>query len=130
MVKKSGIDVFAYLDYRAFLRDYYIEQKARGRGFSYRVFSRRAGLRSPNYLKLVIDGERNLTGEMALRFAKACTLADDEAEYLADLVVFNQASTATERARAYAKLTGARRFRQAHKLDLAHDAYYSQWFLP
>jgi uncharacterized protein (TIGR02147 family) len=130
VARKSRIDVFEYLDYRAFLRDYYVEQKARGRGFSYRVFSKRAALRSPNYLKLVIDGERNLTEPMAARFAEACGLADEDGEYFVDLVGFGQAKNATERAEGYAKLTGFRRYRSTHKLELAQDAYHSHWYLP
>lgn len=130
MTQRADIDVFEYLDYRSFLRDYYLAQKRRGRGFSYRAFSRRAGLRSPNYLKLVIDGERNLTEGMAERFGRACGLEADDAEYFRDLVLFNQAKTATERAKRYAKLTGFRRYRRAHKLELAQDDYHSKWYLP
>lgn len=130
MSKRSRIDVFEYLDYRAFLRDYYVEQKARGRGFSYRAFSKRAALRSPNYLKLVIDGARNLTDAMAGRFAAASGLEDEEAEYFVDLVAFDQAKNATERAKGYAKLTGFRRYRKSHQLELAQDEYHSQWYLP
>lgn len=125
-----GIDVFGYLDYRAFLRDAYNARKQKGRGFSYRSFSRKAGLKSPNYLKLVIDGERNLSAEMADRFAAAFGLDDDEARYFVDLVAFNQAATLSERNRHYAKLTGYQRYRKAHKLDLAHAAYYSAWYMP
>lgn len=123
-------NVFDYLAYRAFLRDHYTFQKARGRGFSYRAFSRRAGLRSPNYLKLVIDGERNLTSEMAGRFAKACGLDGQSASYFTELVGFNQARSADERNAAYERLTGFKRYRQAHRLDLAHAAYHSTWYLP
>ena len=72
-VDGGGIDVFAYLDYRAFLRDYYLWGKERGR-LSFRAFSRRAGLRSPNYLKLVMDGDRGITDAMATRFAAALGL--------------------------------------------------------
>lgn len=125
-----AIDVFGYLDYRAFLRDVYNARKTKGRGFSYRSFSRKAGLKSPNYLKLVIDGERNLSAEMAERFAEACNLGEDEARYFADLVAFNQASTLAERNKHYGRLTGYQRYRQAHKLDLAHAAYYSAWYMP
>ena len=123
-------DVFAYLDYRAFLRDVYAEKKALGRGFSFRTFSRLAGLRSPNYLKLVIDGERNLSDAMAPRFASALGLRDDAARYFADLVAFNQAKDAEARNAAYARLTGFRRYRSAHRLELAHAAYHSTWYLP
>lgn len=123
-------DVFAYLDYRGFLRDAYEERKARGRGFSFRAFSRMAGLRSPNYLKLVIDGERNLSDAMAPRFAAALGLADDSARYFVDLVSFNQARDAHSRNAAYARLRGFRRYRSAHRLELAHAAYHSTWYLP
>ena len=126
----AEIDVFAYLDYRAFLRDYYNARKTAGRGFSYRSFSRRAGLKSPNYLKLVVDGERNLSAEMAERFALACGLKDDEIRYFVDLVAFGQAASLAERNQHYARLTGFQRYRNAHKLDLAHAAYYSAWYMP
>jgi uncharacterized protein (TIGR02147 family) len=124
------IDVFAYLDYRAFLRDYYNARKASARGFSYRSFSRRAGLTSPNYLKLVIDAKRNLSPAMAKRFAEACGLARDDQRYFVDLVAFGQATTLADRDQYYARLTGFQRYRQAHKLDLAHAAYYSAWYMP
>lgn len=123
-------NVFDYLDFRAFLRDHYLFQKGRGRGFSYRAFSRRAGLRSPNYLKLVIDGERNLSGEMAGRFARACGLEGEAATYFVDLVAFNQATTAADRNAAYERLTTFKRYRQAHRLEMAHAAYHSTWYLP
>ncbi|MBO6934853.1 MAG: TIGR02147 family protein [Deltaproteobacteria bacterium] len=130
MAARSAIDIFEYLDYRAYLRDFYLEQKARGRGFSYRSFSRRAKLRSPNYLKLVIDGERNLTQRMATRFAAGCGLDGEEAEFFVDLVAFAQAKTATEKAARYRKLTGSRRYRSAHELEVAQADYHSKWFLP
>jgi len=126
----GAIDVFGYLDYRAFLRDFYNAKKSGARGFSFRSFSRKAGLKSPNYLKLVIDGERNLSDDMAERFASACGLGDDEARYFIDLVAFNQAATLAERNKHYARITGYQRYRKAHKLDLAHAAYYSAWYMP
>ncbi len=123
------LDVFAYLDYRAFLRDYYLDKKDK-RGLSYRSFSRRAGLRSPNYLKLVIDGDRNLSDEMAARFAKAVGLDADACAYFVELVRFNQAKGTHERNASYARLTGFRRYRRAQPLELEHAAYHSTWYLP
>jgi len=127
---RGAPDVFGYLDYRAYLRDYYAYRKEHGTTFSFRAFSRRAKLRSPNYLKLVMDGARNLTREMAARFAEACGLRGEDAAYFADLVAFNQASSGTERNAAYQRLTGFRRYRSLHKLELAHAAYHSTWYLP
>jgi len=130
MAGTNHIDVFEYLDYRAFLRDYYAKKKGDGRGFSFRVFSRRAGLGSPNYLKRVMEGDRNLTYEMAPRFAEACGLEGEAAEHFVTLVRFNQASTNAEKSRAYSKLTGSKTYRKIRKLDLAQSAYHSKWYLP
>ncbi|MDD9933522.1 MAG: TIGR02147 family protein [Myxococcales bacterium] len=129
MAAPESPDVFTFLDYRAYLRAYYDYQKGR-RAFSFRAFSRRAGLKSPNYLKLVMDGERNLSEEMAPRFAKACGLADEAERYFVLLVAFNQARTVEERNRCYSRLRRHRRFREAHKLDGAQDMYHSRWYLP
>jgi uncharacterized protein (TIGR02147 family) len=130
VAKKSPIDVFDYLDFRAFLQDFYNAKKQAGGTFSFRNFSRKAGLRSPNHLKRVIDGERNLTADMARRYARALDLDGDEVSYFIDLVDFNQARTAAERNQAYRRLTGFRGWRKAHRLDLAHAAYHSTWYLP
>jgi uncharacterized protein (TIGR02147 family) len=128
--KAATIDVYGYLDYRAFLRDVYLARKAASASFSYRAFSRRAGLKSPNYLKLVMDGERNLTAPMAVRFAKALGLDDESAGYFTDLVAFNQARTSSERAAHYARLSSSSRYRRTHRLDLAQAAYHATWYIP
>jgi uncharacterized protein (TIGR02147 family) len=123
-------EVFEYLDYRKFLRDFYKSRKRNGRGFSYRAFSRRAQLQSPNYLKLVIEGQRNLTGSMANRFANACGLDGDDAAYFENLVQFNQAKTSSERASFYDRLRSFRRYRRVQKLEVDQADYHSTWYLP
>ncbi|MEM9067432.1 MAG: TIGR02147 family protein [Myxococcota bacterium] len=122
--------IFDYLDYRAYLRRYYAVKKSAGRGFSFRAFSRRAGLKAPNHLKRVMEGERNLSPETAAKYAEALQLTGDEAAYFVDLVTFNQARSHAERSAAYQRLTGFRGYRKAHKLELAHAAYHSEWFIP
>ncbi len=125
-----AVNVFEYLDYREYLRDFYVDRKATEYGFSYRAFSKRAGLRSTNYLKLVMDGERNLTSDMAVQFARACGLEDRAADYFCELVAFNQAATAHERNRCYARLTRFKQYRSIHRLDVAQAAYHANWYLP
>jgi uncharacterized protein (TIGR02147 family) len=130
VARTRELDVFQYLEYRAFLRDWYRAHNSDGRSFSFRAFARRAGLKSPNYLKLVMDGERNLTPQTAELFAKGLGLEGDAASYFVDLVAFNQASSTSERNKQYARLTSFRGYRQAHKIDLAHAAYHSAWYMP
>jgi uncharacterized protein (TIGR02147 family) len=122
------LDVFAFLDYRAFLRAFY--QRGQRQRLSYRAFSRRAKLRSPNYLKLVIEGQRNLSLQMAERFASACSLSGEAARYFRELVAFNQATEPEQRDTCYRRLLGFRRYREIQRLDVAQDAYHSRWYLP
>lgn len=129
MVETSrSLDVFTYRDFREYLRDYYAEKKTDEYGFSYRVFSRRLGLSSPNFMKLVIDGDRKLSKKLAPKVAKACGLTGDAARYFRALVAFNQAKNATERAKEYAKLQRYGGYRAAHELDREQHAYYSKWY--
>ncbi|MDD9946390.1 MAG: TIGR02147 family protein [Myxococcales bacterium] len=130
MGKDGRPRVFEYVDYRRFLADHYDHEKAQRYGFSFRLFSRRAGIRSSNYLRLVIDGERNLSRTMAERFAQGCSLSGAEAEFFCELVEYCQAETTRERSRAYERLAAYRQFRAARRLDAAQAAYHSTWYLP
>lgn len=122
------MDVFRYLDYRRFLGDVYTAQKRRG--LSYRSFARRAELGAPNYLKLVIDGKRNLTPAMAQRFAQAAGLSGEAAAYFVALVAFCQAKKSSDKQAHHRRLLAFRRYRDAHKLEGAHAEYHSAWYLP
>lgn len=123
------IDVFRYRDYREFLRDFYLKKKAQRAGFSFRGFSKRAKLGSPNYLKLVMDGARNLTPEMAARFATACGLEGESHAYFCELVAFNQSEGANQKAH-YERLLAFERYRRAHRIDVAHAALHAAWYIP
>lgn len=128
--RESPPNVFAYLDARRFLREYYEHQKRTTRAFSYRSFARKASLKSPNYLKLVIDGERNLTPETAHRFAAACGLSGQALTYFVDLVAFTQARTTDEKSARYERLIRFREHRSIHRIDIAYGQYHSRWFVP
>ncbi|MEO5969910.1 MAG: TIGR02147 family protein [Bdellovibrionia bacterium] len=88
--------VFDYQNYREFLKEYYNDQKTKRTGFTYSRFSSMAKLKSPNYLKMIIDGTRNLTPENIIRFSKGLKLTDHESDYFEALVHFNQAKNSLE----------------------------------
>jgi uncharacterized protein (TIGR02147 family) len=122
--------VFEYGDYRRFLADLYAHEKAARYGFSVRVFARRARIRSSNYLRLVIDGKRNLSREMAAQFAAGCQLFGNEADFFCELVEYCQAKTTAERTRSYERLARFRQFRAVRQLDGPQAEYHSTWYLP
>lgn len=130
MASGERVNVFEYLDYRAYLRDYYLERKSNEYGFSHRSFSKRAGLRSTNYLKLVMEGERNLTNEMAHQFAVGCGLKGTALDYFCELVAFTQSRSSGERNRCHERLARYKEFRAIHQLEAAQTAYHSTWYLP
>jgi uncharacterized protein (TIGR02147 family) len=121
-------DVFAYLDYRAFLRDFFVAAKQRG--LSHRGLARRAGLSSPSFLKTVADGRKTLAHETAARVATACRLEGSAADYFVHLVAFNQARDSDTKRVAYERLRTFGQWRRIHALDLARDEYFSRWYLP
>jgi uncharacterized protein (TIGR02147 family) len=43
-------DMFVFQNYREYLREYYNEQKALKKNFSYRSFSEKAGIAAPSVL--------------------------------------------------------------------------------
>ncbi len=64
-----------FVDYRKYLKAFYEfkqeESKGRLRPYSYSDFSAAADIKSPNYLKLIIEGKRNLSKDMGKRFSRA-----------------------------------------------------------
>jgi uncharacterized protein (TIGR02147 family) len=112
------------------LGDHYAHAKATEYGFSFRVFSKRAGIRSSNYLRLVIDGQRNLTPGMAAQFATGCGLSGVAADFFCDLVSYCQTKDSQARSRAFEKLNRYRRFRAVHRLAREQAEYHSTWYLP
>ncbi len=94
---KNSPSIFDYNNYREFLRDYYQFQKHKKNGFTYSRFSKSCGLGSPNYYKLVMDNEKNLTANNIIRFSKGISFSEDESEYFEALVNFNQAKDILER---------------------------------
>lgn len=122
--------VYDYLDYRVFLRDHYAASKELFAYYSFRYFSRKAGLSSTNFLKLVMDGKRNLGPTTVRRFAKALKLDADEAVFFADLVTFGTAETVAERNLAFERVAANRRFRRAKRLDGALFKYLTHWYYP
>ena len=85
------VNLFVFEDYRAYLKAFYADQKSRRKGFSFRGFAKTAGLASPNYLKLVIEGDRRITDKSLPQFVKGLKLNSEEAAYFRALVALQEA---------------------------------------
>jgi uncharacterized protein (TIGR02147 family) len=124
---KPEPEVLHYSNYRTFLLDYYEYKKAEQPIFSHRYFAHKAGLSSPNYLKLVMDGKRNLTKKTLVKFAAALGLKGTRAEFFENLVFFNQSTALPERNIYYGNILRVRAKAGLRKLDEAQFQLFSDW---
>lgn len=127
---KDSPNIYTYLDFRAYLKDYYVWAKSERRGFSYRRFSQLAGLSSSNFLKLVIDGKRNIGDNSLEGISNALKLNEMQARFFEDLVEFGQAKTPTAAARVYKRLSKYRERNKVHTLEGGLYDYFTHWFYP
>lgn len=120
--------VFKYIDYRVFLEDFYNEKKRSMRCFSYRYFAKRAGIKSPIFLKQVIDGKRNLTRRMIEQFIPALSLNKKESLFFRHLVLFNQAKNAAEKQEHYSVMVSMMDYVNEHQLSADQYLYFEKWY--
>ncbi|WP_373046773.1 TIGR02147 family protein [Vulgatibacter sp.] len=122
--------VYDFLDYRQYLRAWYDAEKARLPAFSYRYFARKAGFASPNFLKLVIEGDRNLSLDSVDRFLEVLKLPEHEAVFFRDLVSWNQARNLAEKNLLFERVIASKRFQEWRKLDASRLEYLRHWYYP
>ena len=89
--------IHQYNDYRHYLRDFYENSKREAPSFTYQRFSKLADIKAPNYLKLVMDGKRNLTIHHIHSFARALDLTHKEKMYFEALVLKDQSKSQEEK---------------------------------
>lgn len=129
-VSDAPPDLYAYLDYRKFLGDWFAHQKTIRKAFSHRAFVRRTGQRSPSLLSDVIAGRRNLTPAGLEGFLKAMKLTGPEARFFTALVALDQAETPDEKNVAWADVAATLRFRSSRRLEGDGFRYLSTWYVP
>jgi uncharacterized protein (TIGR02147 family) len=118
-----------FSDHRAYLAAMIEHLRATKRGFSLRQFSRKAGFASPNYLKLVAEGKKNLTSDSTAKFARALGLKTREREAFEALVLLDQASTDEQRSSHFERLKrlGAKTS-SAALLEQEQFEIYASWY--
>jgi uncharacterized protein (TIGR02147 family) len=126
-VPPSPLVLSAYTDFRKYLKDFYqlklAETKSSLRPYSYAQFSVAADIKSPAYLKLIIDGQRNLSMSMIFKFAKALGFSKEETEEFRLLVLYGQAKDPLERNRHLKEIAELRVNNQLKTGELPSDIW-------
>ena len=121
------IIVFDYLDYRKLLKDLFDWYKKQNSGFSHRYFANKSGL-SIGFLKLVIDGKRNLTKKSLMKIAKGFELNDEEIVYFENLVFMNQSKKVSDKDYYYKNLIKNGDCVKSAKITKDQYKYFSNWY--
>lgn len=130
MMETKDLRLFDYLDYRNYLKEHYRSKKSVSANFSYKAFSRAAGLGSPCYLRDVMTGRRNITPNTIGGFCKALGLGKRERTYFENLVRFNQATKPEAKREYYEQLLPTYKKECGIKLKKNQYKLLSQWYFP
>lgn len=121
--------IYEYEDYRLFLKEKVEHFKSSNPKFSYRYFSKKSGLKSPSYLKLIISGKRSNIGKRVIfSISKGFGLTEAEAKYFEGLVYYNQATTAEEKNHYYVRLLSLLPVKNAKVMEERHYRLFSNWY--
>jgi len=120
--------VLDYLDYRSYLKDWFLHRKSIQPGYSMRTFARHpsVGITSTSFMSSLLKGVRNLTQRQRLQFSKALRLEGKDAEYFDFLVQFNQAKSIEEKNYFFSHLS-KHRGSQAKILLEQQYAFFAKW---
>jgi uncharacterized protein (TIGR02147 family) len=117
-----------YTSYRDYLKDFYLYRKNQRKNFSHRKFAELAGIKSPNFLQLVMQGKRNMSEEMSSVVSKAMGLVGSERSYFLALVRKEAAKVPSERADANRRLVAAAGRLALKKNQSNHGKLLSVWY--
>jgi len=122
------INIFEYQNYRTYLKEYYNEQKDLKKYFSYRYFSKKAGINASAFLYYVIEGKRNLTKKSIDKISTAIGHSKEENEYFENLVFFNQAKTILDKTMYYSRIVECRKPLDLTTVSKERYDFYSKWY--
>lgn len=119
--------IFEYDDYRAVLGSLIQQRKDRGLPCSYRWMAQQAGYSSPNFFKLVLDGERDLTAEGADKVVQMFRLPLTQADYFRTLVQFQRAKDLTDKLHYAEVLVKMKPSLASFELQKNQFEYHRKW---
>jgi uncharacterized protein (TIGR02147 family) len=118
-------DILDYLEYREFLRDWFIESKKENRFTSYRYLGQKTGV-DPAWLVRVFQKEGHLNEEALPAFIRLCSFDDRRAEYFRILYRFCKTKAKASLSELYCRLMELREM-EARVLTSPEFMYFGNW---
>jgi uncharacterized protein (TIGR02147 family) len=126
----KAINIFNYFGYREYLSDVYDLLKEKRYGYSYRVFSKEAGISSHNFLPRILKNQRNLTSEFIPKLVDYLKLSLKEAKYLQALVAFNNAKKPSAKEQFLKQLLSVRVANEEFRIEDDKLHFFDRWYYP
>lgn len=127
VISASGApDIYAYHEYRQFLRDQLQYLKSAHR-ISLRQIAKTSGV-SESYISMVISGSRRLSEDQLKKLAPALQLERSEASYLGWLIEVVDADTPEVQMEALKKIQRFRGYRNLNPLEIETYKYLEHWY--
>jgi uncharacterized protein (TIGR02147 family) len=120
------VNIFDYLDYREFLRDFYRDAKRNKPFFSYRFIGNRVGMDS-SYVIKVLQGSLHISPKKINSFITLLELAESEAVYFETLVHFARAKTDRQRKLFFDKLFSLSSVK-SQRLEPHQYEFFRKWY--
>ena len=117
--------VFAFLDYRTYLRDFVEGRKGEGSGFSQRSLALALGIDAGQLVR-ILHGKNQLSTRFVPAMAKLAEMDDRAAAYFEELLRYASARGDEESARSLERLLALRGV-MTHPLAGSQAQYYSSW---
>jgi uncharacterized protein (TIGR02147 family) len=118
-------DVLDYLEYREFLKDWFVESKKDNRFTSYRYLGQKTGV-DPAWLVRVFQKEGHLNEEALPAFIRLCGFDDRRAEYFRILYRFCKTKAKSSLSELYCRLMELREM-EARVLTSPEFMYFGNW---
>ncbi len=120
------INIFDYLNYQSFMKDYYEARKRQNSFFSYRFMGKVLGM-DPGFLVKVMQGKILLPERAIPTVAKLCKLGEEESEYFEALVQYGRSKTPEDIKLRFEKLIALRGL-ESRPLEPNQYDYYKKWY--
>jgi uncharacterized protein (TIGR02147 family) len=119
--------IYKYLNYRDYLKDYFLEQKQFQNQLTHRAVLKKMGISSTGFLSNVISGRKNINEEMSKKLGKILNLAAREKRYLNDMVMYTQATSIEDKKKFLDQLLALRKTDFTYISD-ARLSIFSKWY--
>jgi uncharacterized protein (TIGR02147 family) len=127
MSKQPEVNIFDYVDFRTFLKEFFKEKKLIDKKYSQRFIIQKIGASSSGWFADMVSGRKKLSSTFQMRLVQLLHLGPREQQYFNSLVDYNQADTHELKQKTYQRLLDFHELKP-EVLGRDHYEYFTKWY--